>query len=704
MLMNNNFQVEVATYRNFVSSVLVSLKVGCKSFGLPHDKETFEELEASIDWKKFNFMQTPKLYPEKALNYICQGYLKAISDGELVKNNKILQEIMQYRNKFQDQSFLNYLLIELYDRTISIQEYLERVKNSPGMLSASIRYLFILLQSFDELKRQKVDDADKTANILLELINRQTDDQQLVESADKQILYYLLKVSDLIVVPGRKQLSMIGREKEYYSMLDIMKPSEELIKTLGQPGIWNDYFRENEYFHRNNSTLFQQIRIRTAKKGLEQLSEQDDIENESLKLLKTIYSEKGMLTQEGRLALTLNDVIRFMISLKLGLSKINVVCKTLTITYNMDKKLAYAVFRETEDEFSFKGYNSICKVDASNVSRCLSLPTFDYSYINKLIPYLRTKDGFEYCLTSKKHRAKGWNTLIKTTLYYYQIDREQRIILWLALLSDEQLQRTLRKDVSSQSQKFPIIECDLNRSKKFFKEGDYEKVENILVNIAIDYPKLEYFQGLNYICIYLFKTFNKDAENTYRFLSYVVESLLMPRFSKEFEGMMEFVFLNDKFLQMTNKRIWKKYQQSQVSTLHFGVSALITVFAIFIKKKRNYPLINTAWDLVLSGGFVEQMKLMMYILKLQETSIIDLPLEKVLMGHQKFDKNPFSILYYANERLTGKDVEKMVCSIKKKIVHKKIKITNGMFERLVSHYYKVHQPILNFWSLNVKND
>jgi hypothetical protein len=58
----------------------------------------------------------------------------------------------------------------------------------------------------------------------------------------------------------------------------------------------------------------------------------------------------------GIRACSLNDIIRYMIFLNFDIELIQKNCYEVSQTYKMNKKMAYRVFRETEDEFSIRNY------------------------------------------------------------------------------------------------------------------------------------------------------------------------------------------------------------------------------------------------------------------------------------------------------------------------------------------------------------
>lgn len=69
-----------------------------------------------------------------------------------------------------------------------------------------------------------------------------------------------------------------------------------------------------------------------------------------------VNNEDSVLSRWGVRSSSLNDIIRYMIYLRFKLEIINKVCGEITELYGLDKQIAYKVFKETEDEFTIRGY------------------------------------------------------------------------------------------------------------------------------------------------------------------------------------------------------------------------------------------------------------------------------------------------------------------------------------------------------------
>ena len=65
--------------------------------------------------------------------------------------------------------------------------------------------------------------------------------------------------------------------------------------------------------------------------------------------MKALYTRNGVVTNQGQLAFSFNDVLRFSIYQRLEVSTINEICLGISQNAKLEKKIAFGVFRETED-------------------------------------------------------------------------------------------------------------------------------------------------------------------------------------------------------------------------------------------------------------------------------------------------------------------------------------------------------------------
>ena len=289
-----------------------------------------------------------------------------------------------------------------------------------------------MLLGFEELKRVNFRQARSLAEILAQSLGEHIDGPDAY-NGDKQCVYYILKISDLIYYKDSEvKITMMGNAVSNRPLLELFYLKEELRKKVSKFSFWEVYYRHNNYFYDNNLTIFKHLRIKGTEKGIEEMVgkgkflQGDDF-------LKTVFrKDKDRISSWGVRACSLNDIIRFMIYLRLELEDINHICEEITETYKMDRKMAYRVFKETEDEFSIRNYIPayIKKNEIEKGEDRLILA------LQKTLEFLEPSESLNILVLNSNILKKLKNPFIKNILQNYQLDNSLRRVIWPCLLSD----------------------------------------------------------------------------------------------------------------------------------------------------------------------------------------------------------------------------------------------------------------------------
>lgn len=225
-------------------------------------------------------------------------------------------------------------------------------------------------------------------------------------------------------------------------------------------------------------------------------------------------------------------------------------------------------------------------------------------------------------------------------------------------------------------------------------------VEKLLVGLAGTFPTLGYYQGLSYIAIFTLKFTDFDFDKSFSLLHHIYANFLVWRFDKDFHGLVELGYVCDGLLMKYYPEIWNQYDRHGVSTVHFAVQGLITLFTSnMIQIQTGEKFILMVWDLLLGGGLFELCKFICYILGCQAQHIIKLDEEECLLIHKGFDQNPFVIAQ--NAGCSEEEIKELWKNLKKSTYRNSIHISRKYYDRLVSHFYQIHLPRLNFWTPNL---
>lgn len=273
---------------------------------------------------------------------------------------------------------------------------------------------------------------------------------------------------------------MMGKKQSKFPIMEKFELEGEEKSFIQAPEFWSTYYRHNNYFYLKNKELLRTVRKDNTKKGLETLISKKSQMNDG-NLAKKLFNNRGLLSHWGVRSVSLNDVIRYMTFLNFELGVINKICDEITNAFEnkMDKKLAYKVFRETEDEFSLRNY---VKVESKKIGGYVSKgdPDGDKLFaLEKVFDFLPIEDKFEISLICKKFRGKVKEKYFEDILRSYELDQDSRVKIWWQIVPEvkkylkkfqEFKSKKMRDEIKSDDEDLEIITLDLNRSTRFFDE------------------------------------------------------------------------------------------------------------------------------------------------------------------------------------------------------------------------------------------
>ena len=233
---------------------------------------------------------------------------------------------------------------------------------------------------------------------------------------------------------------------------------------------------------------------------------------------------------------------------------------------------------------------------------------------------------------------------------------------------------------------------DLKRSMDFMEVEDKEIIRRILLNIAAEYPPLTYYQGMNYIAIFLYKAFGKDAKKAFHFLCYMADYCLIKYFGNNFQGTLKLIFVVDKLLEKVYPSIWAKLFRGHVSAIHFTIPNFITLFTSMIKSPDTLPYIYDIWDCLLGKGIPCLVNSLLLMLEVQQSQLFKIPSDQLLLVMKNVEKDPFAIVKSAGVS----DMKAYYEGLSKKAIVG-VAVGRADIYRLEEMFEKVRQLIQTNW-------
>lgn len=240
-----------------------------------------------------------------------------------------------------------------------------------------------------------------------------------------------------------------------------------------------------------------------------------------------------------------------------------------------------------------------------------------------------------------------------------------------------------------------IIDMDLKRSMTFCSEEAEAKLKRMLLNVSLEYKdSIGYYQGMNYIAIFLYETF-KDDQQAYWFFCYVADRILTRYFANNFECIVQLIWICDKMIQIHSPSLWQKLRQGGVSAIHFSVPNIITLFTSLIKNKESQSHIYDIWDLMLRDGLFVVVKALIYILEIQKVHIDIIDSDELLVAMRNVESDPFSILKHSET--DESIVQGYIDHLNKKNL-RRVAYNPRLFEGLQLFYKDTVEEVHRYWS------
>lgn len=190
-----------------------------------------------------------------------------------------------------------------------------------------------------------------------------------------------------------------------------------------------------------------------------------------------------------------------------------------------------------------------------------------------------------------------------------------------------------------------IIDIDLKRSVSCLEPTDLEPVKRILMNIALHFNELGYYQGANYIAIFLFDFCQKNDEEAFRLMSVVVERFTEPNFSQKAGGIVKPLWITNRVVQISNPHLTEKFRENNITALHFAISNILTLLSSLIKNKQTFSLAEDVWDLMFCGGIQKVFSCMLYFFDVQKAFLANPKGETNNLSAMKdIDSEPFILI------------------------------------------------------------
>ena len=214
-------------------------------------------------------------------------------------------------------------------------------------------------------------------------------------------------------------------------------------------------------------------------------------------------------------------------------------------------------------------------------------------------------------------RLQIWNCILNITTiknkYKYDL-----------ILSEMQTKKSNGEEVIPSSI-LDVIEMDVKRTS-FAKNEKESKaaISSILKAIAYIKPQLNYCQGMNYICSFMFQILQNEKETFYLMMGFIDKSDFASLFMENLQNLKRFFFMFERELQIVLPESYNSLQLANVNVDFFSPPWFLTLFTntATIVDLENLPLVVLKiWDLFFIKGFRVLISTGLSIIKVNENKL-----------------------------------------------------------------------------------
>lgn len=123
-----------------------------ESFDIQIEKLYISDIKSIAQIENFQLQNQIPNFKEFKLTIPIYKFFRNLE--ELSKENKIFEEINEFKEKMKDSAYLSFLncqILKLFTREISLFKFLIKMNEKPGLLRLGIRYSILFILLFPEL-------------------------------------------------------------------------------------------------------------------------------------------------------------------------------------------------------------------------------------------------------------------------------------------------------------------------------------------------------------------------------------------------------------------------------------------------------------------------------------------------------------------------------------------------------------------------
>ena len=302
---------------------------------------------------------------------------------------------------------------------------------------------------------------------------------------------------------------------------------------------------------------------------------------------------------------------------------------------------------------------------------------------------------------NKDINIKVKNNLLKYQLTKFDISIDERLKIWEIFLNIKEIKKKynyaeikakyLKRDIPKGKEKnFSIIDLDFSRTPLFREDKNHNQMGSTALKCVCSLESnIDYYQGMNFVLLFLYQLLNYDEEKTfYFFLAIERNTKYHELFENDLADLVTYFKVFEKILEINLPEIFYSLLDKQIMTQFFSTSWFVTLFtsevSIFEKEKAPNFILMAFEGFVFEGwaGIVNAGLALLNYNKEQILSYDGNELMKYMISDvnninnvagPEFEKMQKTYLYFS-EKINENFIKKLIDIIKFEENHKQLKV------------------------------
>ena len=378
---------------------------------------------------------------------------------------------------------------------------------------------------------------------------------------------------------------------------------------------------------------------------------------------------------------TILDIIHYFVEIfDLGIESLYYFKIKLSVSFKKNYLKVNDNYEEMKDKYGFLMSNN--ELIILNVSKFL--PKDNYIKIFNL---------------NKDIKSKLRMNLLKYQLNKFDISIDKRIKIWEIFLKLDEIKKEYNYseiknhlkniDKSKIPRAFNIIDLDLGRTPLFRDDINHKKAaSNILKSINTLDCCIDYYQGINFVILFIYQILNHDEEKTFYFMLGLEKNTKYHElFKDDLAELVIFFKVFEKILEINIPEIFYAFLDKQIMTQFFSTSWFVTLFTseiVEFTKEKAPKFLLMAFESFIFGGWSGIINAGLSLCYYNRSKILEYngnDLMKYMIAdinkinnfsEEEFEKIHKSFLIY-QEKVSENYIKKLREIIKFEEVHKQLK-------------------------------